>query len=148
MRNFFVLVILFCTSIGCVDALAIRLDINIVELAEKDIKDYGIEHGTLHELLTKRFAEANITIKEDPDLPKFTLQIKSLPSVLTIATFLQGSFYEEATIAQTKKTIWAITWSQIGILTGSKELYKKNVQDESLNIVNSFISDFQQRAVP
>lgn len=128
------------------DALAIRLDINIVEMAEKDIKDYGIEHSALYDLVAQRFQEANITIKDDPDLPKFSLQIKSLPSILTIATFIQGSFYEEATIAENKKTIWAITWSQIGIMTGSKELYKKNVKDETLNIVNSFIADYPQRS--
>lgn len=150
MKHLLLAIALLCAPI-CLfgdpqNTLVIRVDINILEMAEKDIKDYGIEQSTLYDQISKHFASANIQVRNDPDLPKFVLQIKSLPSDHTIATFIQGFFYEEAIHARSKKAIWAITWSQSGIVTGSKESYTKNVQEEVMNIVNSFILDNQRQS--
>jgi len=133
---------LLCTQ---QNPLYIRVDVEIVELAEAGFKDYGIEKSLLTDIITKNFAAANIIVKSDPDLPKFLLHIKSLPTDNTIATFVQGSFYEESTIVHTEKTIWAITWTQTNIIACPKSAYTKTVQDEAINIVNSFISDYQRR---
>jgi len=150
MRNFFVVILVFFSSISASlysqeKIQTIRLDLSIIELTEKEKKAVVVEQSVLYSLLVEKFAKNGITVKNDPNLPYFTLHIKSLPSNGTIATFLLGSFYQEATILPNKRDLWAITWYQTSIIIGSREKYTTNIELEAANIINSFILDYRQK---
>jgi hypothetical protein len=145
---FGVLLTFFCSPVHCEEKTqSIRLDISIVELAEKNGKTYGIEQSALYTLLVQKFASDGITVKDDPNLPYFALHVKSLPTAETVSTFLLGSFYQEATILQPKREVWAITWYQTSVVIGAKDKYTANIEQEATNIVQSFILDARQKNI-
>lgn len=133
------LLLFLCFVNFCYAKQAIRLDFDITELAEKERQEYGIEKSTLVKAVTKQLQEANITVKNDPNLPELLIRINSIPTEANIATCIDVGFFEYAELVPKKQTVLALTWSQRSMIIGSKETYETNISQEVAKNVTSFI---------
>lgn len=115
-----------------------------VDIAEGDIKDYGLDQSAVMHELSTRLSLAQIQIKDDPAFPKLVLRIKSIQADRAVATFVQLGFFEDSMLIRNKSSIPALTWSQATLISGPKEEMTKEVTQIIVSMINSFIMDYNK----
>ena len=120
----------------------------LLEIADNDIKDYGLSQAMIYNEIQTRLQLAQIQIKDEPKLPQLVLRIKSIQADRAIATFIQFSFYEEAILVRNQNSLQALTWSQATLISCAKEDLAKEVNPIIIQMINSFILDYQKALSP
>lgn len=119
-----------------------------MELAESDIKDYGLQQSVISNEISTRLALAQIQIKDDVSLPKLVLRVKSIQADRAIATFVQLGLFEEAVLKRNNTPMFALTWSQATLISGAKEDVVKEITQAVIGMCNSFILEYNKAFAP
>jgi hypothetical protein len=119
-----------------------------LEISDNDTKVYGIQQANLYTEISTRLALGQIMVKPDTHLPLLLLRVKSIDADRAVATFIQLSFSEDATLTRNKSSILAMTWSQATLISGPKEEVAKEVTQTVITMVNTFILDYQKAMAP
>ncbi|MBS0655868.1 MAG: hypothetical protein JSR46_08835 [Verrucomicrobia bacterium] len=113
-----------------------------IDLAEKDIKAYGLQKSSLEKEIVSRLSKAHISVTNESKEPKLLLRITSKPADDIIATIVQFSFFESGTFDKNRSDKMAITWSEGALLTSKKENVSKDVNAAVDRMVDNFVREF------
>ena len=119
-----------------------------IEISENDVTGYGLQQGPIYSELTTRLGLGAIQIKDDPSLPQLVLRVKAIQADRAIAAFVQLAFYEDSTLQRNQSLVQALTWSQATMLSCAKEDLPKQVNEVVIQMINSFILEYQKAMVP
>lgn len=116
----------------------------ILDVSENDIQEYGLQLSTINTEIATRLQLAQIQIKDEQGFPQLVLRIKSILADRAIATFVQMSYAEDATLSRTLNSVMAITWSQATMISCAKEDLVREVTQVVVQMTNNFILDYQK----
>jgi hypothetical protein len=119
-----------------------------LEIDDNDIRDYGLQQPLITSEIQTRLSLAQIKIKDDAHLPQLVLRVKSIKADRAIASFIQLAFFEEAQLLRNQNTLQALTWSQATLISCAQEDVSKEVNQVIIQMVNSFILDYQKAISP
>ncbi len=117
------------------------------EVSEEDVTTYGLSKPQIYNEITTRLALAGVQIKENQKLPELVLRIKVIQADRAVAAFVQMGFMEPASLLRNQSIVQALTWSQATMLSCAKEDLQKQVQQVVVQMINSFILDYQKAFV-
>lgn len=119
-----------------------------IDIAESDISAYNLQQSAIYNEITTRLSLGAIQIKDDASAPELVLRIKAIQADRAVAAFVQMGFFEEANLVRNQSVVQALTWSQATMLSCSKEDLPKEVSQVIIQMINSFILDYQKAMVP
>lgn len=119
-----------------------------IDIAESDISAYSLQQSAIYNEISTRLSLGAIQIKDDPSAPELVLRIKAIQADRAVAAFVQMGFFEEANLVRNQSIVQALTWSQATMLSCSKEDLSKEVSQVIIQMINSFILDYQKAMVP
>ena len=115
-----------------------------LEIPDSDVQEFGISKTALQNEITTRLQLAQIQIKDEPNLAKLVLRVKSIQADRAVATFVQMGFFEEAQLKRNKGMIMALTWSQATLISGSPEDVNREVMQLVTTMTNAFILEYHK----
>lgn len=119
-----------------------------IDISESDISAYNLQKSAIYNEIATRLSLGAIQIKDDSTAPELVLRIKAIQADRAVAAFVQMGFFEEAHLVRNQSIVQALTWSQATMLSCSKEDLSKEMSQVIIQMINSFIIDYQKAMVP
>jgi len=120
---------------------AVRMQI---EATDKDIATYGLTKTQIFNEISSRLSLAQIGISTGPKDPLLLLRIRTIEANRVIATFVQMSFFEDATLIRNNGAILALTWSQASMIACEIHEWPKQVSDSIISMTNEFVLSYNK----
>lgn len=115
-----------------------------IEATEKDLNMYGLAKTQIFNEISSRLSLAQIGISTSPKDPLLLLRIRTIDANRVVATFVQMSFFEDATLVRNNGAIMALTWSQASMIACEAHEWPKQVSDSIISMTNEFVLSYNK----
>ena len=107
-------------------------------------KEYNIDTEALKHIITTHLEKAGFSIEKEATVPYILVRINGLTAQETVTSFVQLSYYEEATLKRNQHTLYAMTWSKATLLASLPKTAKEEINHTVLSMLDAFTKEYKK----